>query len=1059
MNKTAAAPAVFACLGTLGVVAAAWSAPTSVTVKTDEVTTPAIAVSPDGHTLVFGLLGHLFELPVAGGQAIQLTFGPSYDSDPAMSPDGSRIAFVSNRDGSGSNIFVLERANKRVSQVTHEFQATRPAWSPDGRTIAYARDLSREDHPHEQMPGFGDTGLRSLRTVAVADGKSGAVGPPEGIETVFYLPDGRLATSVREFGPTGIFGPPTNKTKIEVRAPDGSSSVLASASGDIGRVTPTPKGDAVYYVASGAIQRLALSGNSAPVAAAHVQESGNRVAVGADGTTLYFGDAAHLWRASAEADQPQQIDFAASVALQVQPRVKTVARFSAPDSVVSMRPALAPTLSPDGQRLVVMAGGFLWEQALSGGAPAVKLIDSKAFMRYPVYSPDGRQLVFAASENGKRRLDVYDLASKRTKTLFKGGGAEWPLFPSWSPDGRQVVFQHALRLAVPSPIVVVNVSDGTQIEVAKSVGSWLARPHFSSDGRSVYFTSRPDKIAALYKVADAPGTQPQKVTDFKRHVHETLVSADGKWLAQRRNSEVWVTPMSEGVLTDKSLRRLSSVGGRSFAFTPDSQDVVYSANGKVFRQSLSGGAAQELPVHITVHTPHPAPLLVSNVHVLDLTAGRFSEPQSLFIEDGRIGWIGSERARKLPANVVRLDGKGGYAIPGLFDVHVHSAWYDQQTNEDAFIAFGVTSVRDTGSALDLMIALNDRSNLTTLPAPRYFYSGEIFEGEMPLWGDVFYTISNEQEARAEVRYIKANGASFVKIYPSLPWKLQGIVSDEARRVGLAIVGHGQSLEETVRRVVWGSTSIEHSYIARAHQDVLKMLAATHVAADPTLAVGGSDLMVASDPNWLSNWRVREYVPAESRVPHSLRGDPPPDASQTREQLLVKEKDRLDGIDNAFKDGVKLTAGTDSLMGGVYFGLSLHWEIAQFVDAGLTPAEALRMATQGAADLVGASKDLGSLTPGKLADVVLLNSSPLENIRNTQDIAQVIKGGQLYDPGRLRPEGQVSVLGTGMETDPGQATSAQPTLRRPGNNACSNGLACQLEPRDTDHVTVGFDSVR
>src|SRR6185437_1963009 len=310
---------------------------------------------------------------------------------------------------------------------------------------------------------------------------------------------------------------------------------------------------------------------------------------------------------------------------------------------------------------------------------------------------------------------------------------------------------------------------GTQVEVARSVGSWLARPGFSSDGRSVYFTSRPDKIAALYKVANAPGAQSVKVTDFKRHVHETLVSADGKWLAQRRNSEIWVTPMNDGVVTDKSLRRLSPVGGRSFAFTSDSQDVVYSANGKVYRQPLSGGAAQELPVHITVQTPHPAPLLISNVHVLDLTAGRFSEPQSLFIEDGRIRWIGSEKGRHLPANVVHLDGKGRYAIPGLFDVHVHSAWYDQQTSEDAFIAFGVTSVRDTGSALDLMTALNDRSNLTALPAPHYFYSGEIFEGEMPLWGDVFYTIANEQEARAEVRYIKANGANFVKIYPSLPW--------------------------------------------------------------------------------------------------------------------------------------------------------------------------------------------------------------------------------------------------------------------------------------------------
>jgi imidazolonepropionase-like amidohydrolase len=304
-----------------------------------------------------------------------------------------------------------------------------------------------------------------------------------------------------------------------------------------------------------------------------------------------------------------------------------------------------------------------------------------------------------------------------------------------------------------------------------------------------------------------------------------------------------------------------------------------------------------------------------------------------------------------------------------------------------------------------MTALDDRSKFTALATPRYFYSGEIFEGEMPHWGDVFYSISNEQEARSEVRYIKANGADFVKIYPSLPWKLQGVVSDEAHKVGLPIVGHSLSLEETIRRVVWGSTSVEHSYVTRAHEDSLKMLAAAHVVANATLSVGGTDLMAASDPGWLSNWRVQEYVPAESRSAAAQRQPgafPTGPGDQTREQLLVGAKGRLDGIHNAFNDGVTLTVGTDSLMTGVYFGLSTHWEIAQFVDAGLTPIEALRMATQGGADLVGASRDLGSLSPGKMADMVLLNNNPLENIRNTQDIALVIKGGRTYDPALLRP---------------------------------------------------------
>ena len=110
----------------------------TITIDTSEVTTPAVAVTPDGRTLVFSAIGHLFELPIAGGATTQLTFGPSYDFDPAMSPDGSRIAFASNRDGSGSNIFVLDRASKRVTQISREVEAARPVWSPDAKTIAYS---------------------------------------------------------------------------------------------------------------------------------------------------------------------------------------------------------------------------------------------------------------------------------------------------------------------------------------------------------------------------------------------------------------------------------------------------------------------------------------------------------------------------------------------------------------------------------------------------------------------------------------------------------------------------------------------------------------------------------------------------------------------------------------------------------------------------------------------------------------------------------------------------------------------------------------------------------
>ena len=982
----------------------------TLTIDTTEVTTPAISVSPDGQTLVFSAIGHVYELPSAGGTATQLTFGPSYDFDPAVSPDGTRVAFASNRDGSGSNIFVLDRASKRVTQVSKEVEAARPVWSPDGKTIAYARNVLREDHSLELMPGFADNGLREIRTVSADGGQPTVLGPPITLESLFYLPDGRLAWSVTERNPGGGMFQTIKQTRIEARQPNGSNSVLVTIGGDPGRVVPGPKGDGVYFGGRGSVQWLPFSANATTTPGPRIQDGSARIALARDGSAVYFGDRGQIWRAALPSGTPERIPFTASMKMEVRPVERT--KWQAPAATASATPVhavLSPTMAPDQRRFVVMGAGYLWEQPIGNGA-AKQVVEGGAFTRDPVFSPDGRKLAFIANENGKRELRVYDFDSRKTTSLFQVGGASWPLYPSWSPDSRQIVFQHTRGIFDPYRIMVVTVADGVSREIAQSVGAWTARPHFSSDGTSVYFTSRVAKWAALYRVALQPGAQPHAVTNLTRPVHEGLVSPDGKWLALRSNSEIWMAPLAgpkgpalqdagATLVTDAQLKRVSTEGGRSFAFTPDSSAFIYSYAGKVWRLPVAGGTRTEIPFRATLTRDVAPPLLVQRVRVLDFAAGRFGDATSMLVQNGRIQWIGAEQGKQIPANAVRLDAGNRFAIPGLFDSHVHSGWSNQQANEDAFIAFGVTSVRDTGSTLDLMTALDERSTNTALPAPRYFYAGEIFEGLMPHWGDAFLQIGSEQEARAEVRNWKAAGVDFIKVYPSLPWHLQQVVADEAHRVGLPLVGHGLSPEEVTRRILLGYSTLEHNSAA-AYDDILKLAAAAGTVIDPTLNVGNGALMRANEPEWESSWRVQEFVPEEARRSAGPgRGGGP---GVTAEQLRTRARPGFDRMLTARKTGVNFLGGTDSLMGGVFFGLSLHWEIAQFVDAGFPAIDVLRMATERAADQVGASADLGSLAPGKLADIVMLERDPLENIRNTQSIWQVVKGGLVYDPAKLRP---------------------------------------------------------
>ena len=163
--------------------------------ETTEVTAPDLAITPDGEWLIFTLLGHLFRLPVEGGTAEQLTFGPYFDADIVLSPDGERVAFVSDRDGSQGNIFMLELETGALAQVTRERWAGRPTFTPDGGAIVYLSYDSPGNSGSTWVPAV-------VRRVGLSDDESETVAEaPQLFTSTFFLPDGRLAWAVREREP------------------------------------------------------------------------------------------------------------------------------------------------------------------------------------------------------------------------------------------------------------------------------------------------------------------------------------------------------------------------------------------------------------------------------------------------------------------------------------------------------------------------------------------------------------------------------------------------------------------------------------------------------------------------------------------------------------------------------------------------------------------------------------------------------------------------------------------------------------------------------------------
>ncbi|MEE9234877.1 MAG: amidohydrolase family protein, partial [Candidatus Acidoferrales bacterium] len=805
--------------------------------------------------------------------------------------------------------------------------------------------------------------------------------------SVFYLPDGRLAWMVVE---REARSRSPHTARIEVMSPQGTVSTLRTLNGDADRAVPSPAGDGLYwhrrYPRSFGASVKDLSFVPLPDGAERqlFPVSGRsywdpQFAVAADNKSLYLGQDGRLWKIELPSGAREHIAFRAHVRLEVQaPTPPPTWAPAAPGSSAPPRSILDPRLSPDGRTLVFGAAGYLWQQQLDGGQ-AERLFADSAVEREAAFSPDGRLLAFIRGEYGRDQVRVFDFDSRQMRTLASGM-SYWGL--SWSPDGQRLVFVE--RGAPDYRVVAVNLKDGKKEKLSEVQVLWWASPHLSADGQSLYFSDAPAGRSALYRLRLTENTEREPVTQLARHDRAALfsVSPAEKWLAFRQSSEIWVAPLGTEPVKEEQIRQLSADGGESFSFTPDGSAVIYAAGNRVWRQPLVGGEGEEIPIRLELRRPMPPPLLVRRVRVLDFAAGGFGGETSLYIEQGRIRWIGSEGRRRLPHETVIVDGGGRFAIPGLFDMHVHGVL--KVSWQEGHLAYGITSVREPGGAPPFawQNALADRSDTTSAPAPRRFLAGPSlsrFDSHVPPPTAVV------RDVRTHVRRWKEWGAQFIKAYGDLSWPLRRAVSEEARRLGLPVAGHNTHFELTIKSVTLGYAGLEHlPNNDRLYDDVLQMLALAGTRWTPTLAVrGGNDLLLRDEPERLADAKFRAFTP-EWRI----RGRDASGAGEGAGDRAVRGDwmEKLASIRAAHRRGVKLQAGTDTP-----FRSSLHWELEYFVQAGIPPLDVLRIATQQAAEAVGAENDLGTLEPGKLADLVLLDKNPLEDIKNTQSIWRVIKG--------------------------------------------------------------------
>lgn len=400
---------------------------------------------------------------------------------------------------------------------------------------------------------------------------------------------------------------------------------------------------------------------------------------------------------------------------------------------------------------------------------------------------------------------------------------------------------------------------------------------------------------------------------------------------------------------------------------------------------------------------------ITHVTVIDPDAG--ARPDLTIVIDGdRIREVGPSATTAIPSDAAVHEAAGQFAIAGLWDAHVHVS---QMTVDSIplLIANGVTGVRDMGSDLAEIArwrAIRRDGGL----APRVFSPGPKLDG-VGTAGPDSWIVTTADEARAAVDRLHAQGADFIKVHYRLPRVAYDAIADECRKTGLAFAGHAADAYPPVVAIAAGQRTIEHGRAmlpctpeqrTRVHADPRFEFVASLCAADTTTDQILSAMARAGV--WLTptlvSWRGMALDPASAakldgfrRAPAALTkrwyGDEPSAPPQPLEREILAQYGPLAA--RAARAGVHLLAGTDIGDPFVVPGFALHDELRLFVEAGVTPLQALRSATIEPARALGVAETLGSIAPGKAADVVLLTADPLADIRNTRRISAVVLGGR------------------------------------------------------------------
>ena len=1006
-----------------------------VPLNTDEGTWMNVDVSPDGSLIAFDMLGDIYTMPIAGGTPTRIAEGLAYEQQPRWSPDGRQIAFVTDRGG-GDNIWLMnaDGSNKRALTKEDFRLMNQPSWSPDGKYI-----VAKKHFTTGRSLGTGEVWLFH---VAGGTGVPLVKRPNETHQKELgeptFTPDGKGVYFTRNTTPGPIFeyAQNSNGALFAIERYDldsGETARVTAGNGGAVRPTPSPHGKYLAFVRrerakSKLYVRDLASGTERKIYDALDQDMQETWAVtGVYPNMDWTPDSREVvvWaggkirrvpvNGGAVRDIPFRINDDRVVANSVHPVID-----GAPASFQTKMVRWAQ-VSPDGRAIVFESLGKLYTKPASGGA-AKRLTNNgeDIFELFPSWSRDGKQIAFVAWNDarlGRVQTVAASGGSAKNATSEPGHYAN----PRFTPDGRNILFEAgsggyltADRWGRDSGIYSVAASGGAPKLVVKGGSS----PQFGANSDRIFFTQSGGGKLQLAS-SDLSG-QAKRVHASGDMATQFIVAPDGQSVAFRQNYDAYLMPLLPGtqdVTADPkggaiSTVKLSQGGGEFIHFSNNGTRIhwsmgptLYSADTRNLYGSGYKAPTSGIDLSRTVAAAKPSgSVALTGARILTMAGadGGIIDDGIILVRGDRIVAVGPRGSVSIPAGTPSVDMTGKTITPGFIDAHAHGPYGEdglvpqQNWSNMVNLALGTTTIHDPSSSAINVYAASEMQRAGLILAPRIYSTGEVIYGAKA--AGVFADIGKYDDALAHVRRLKAQGAWSVKNYNQPRREQRQMVVAAAQAENMLVVPEGGSLFNMDMSLIQdGNATVEHNVPGSTfYGDVIQMWSQTKTNYTPTLVVayGGP----GADPYWRAHTNVWEQPLLKAHIPPGTLA-----AANTRREI-APEEDYADtwAAREARKladKGIAVNIGAH----GQQDGIGAHWEIWSFVKGGWTPLQALEAATINPARTLGLAKDLGTLEAGKLADLVVMDANPLDNIRNTEKVSKVMLGGRLYDATTLNEE--------------------------------------------------------